>query len=77
MFIECIYCRFLFQIIPNQSLFGADYKGVLRFRFWRFGEWIDVFIDDRLPVRDGELIYARCDDPTEFWVALLEKAYAK
>ena len=53
------------------------FQGVVHFRFWRFGEWVDVYIDDRLPAKDGELIYARCEDPTEFWVALVEKAYAK
>ena len=28
-------------------------------------------------MRKGAYCYARCLDPTEFWVALLEKAYAK
>ena len=53
-------------------MFGPDYKGIVQFRFWRFGSWVEVVIDDRLPVRDGELIYGRCEDPTEFWVALMQ-----
>jgi hypothetical protein len=31
----------------------------------------------RLPLRKGAYCYARCQEPSEFWVALLEKAYAK
>ncbi|KAL1462136.1 hypothetical protein MTO96_043208 [Rhipicephalus appendiculatus] len=33
--------------------------------------------DDLLPTSEDRLIYSRCSDPREFWVALLEKAYAK
>ena len=52
--------------------------GLLHFRFWRFGRWMDVYIDDRLPVdADNKLIYAKCQESNEFWVSLLEKAYAK
>ncbi|RHZ63138.1 hypothetical protein Glove_332g23 [Diversispora epigaea] len=53
------------------------HPGVFRFRFYRFGEWIEVVIDDYLPTRDGQLIYAHSKDPKEMWCSLLEKAYAK
>lgn len=62
---------------PNQPLFGPNYTGQIKLKIWQFGAWISIEIDDRLPTVNGKYIYAHCEDPTEFWVALIEKAFAK
>ena len=51
----------------------------MNFRFWNFGQWVDVVIDDKLPVNEyNQLIYCHNrKEPNEFFGPLLEKAYAK
>ncbi|XP_056640936.1 calpain-9-like isoform X2 [Diorhabda sublineata] len=71
--------KFLDRVVPPDQGFDIthSYCGAFRFRFWHFGEWKDVVIDDKLPTHKGRLIYLHCSNNSEFWAALLEKAYAK
>ncbi|KAK4310570.1 hypothetical protein Pmani_017872 [Petrolisthes manimaculis] len=67
------------RVIPDykDQEYGDLHPGIFRFRFWRFGEWLEVVVDDLLPTIDGQLIFSHSREKGEFWCALLEKAYAK
>ena len=57
-------------------------KNIYCFKFYKDFRWKYVIIDDRLPCLktdnyEPKLIYSRCKKKNEFWVPLIEKAYAK
>eukprot|EP00928_Gymnodinium_smaydae_P026843 TRINITY_DN20952_c0_g2_i1.p1 TRINITY_DN20952_c0_g2~~TRINITY_DN20952_c0_g2_i1.p1 ORF type:complete len:503 (+),score=97.59 TRINITY_DN20952_c0_g2_i1:100-1608(+) len=63
----------------------AEY-GVYGVSFWVQGRWEMVWVDDQFPcyrpkasTHSGRwrLVFASCEDPTEIWPLVVEKAYAK
>jgi len=56
--------------------------GLYVLRFFKNYAWRYVIIDDRIPCyryedQSTRIVFARCRSPTEMWVPLIEKAYAK
>ncbi|CAF3735909.1 unnamed protein product [Rotaria sordida] len=70
------------RVVPLNQTFDKQngYTGLFHFHFWQYGSWYDVVIDDYLPFYK-KTIQPWCSwnrqELNEFWVALIEKAYAK
>lgn len=64
-----VYCL---VFSTHKSHYSSSY-----FQFWRYGEWVDVVVDDRIPTCRNQLVFTKSFRQNEFWSALLEKAYAK
>jgi hypothetical protein len=80
---ECFMLTAMASLIANPDIirlcFGTKKPrrdGRYEFQFYRYGQWISIVIDDRIPLVEGNTIYVR--SPTKhWWPLLLEKAIAK
>ena len=70
---------FQFCVPREQEGFGQKYTGLFLFRFHRYGEIVEVVVDDFIPVNKytRQLLFTKSKDEGEVWPCLLEKAYAK
>ncbi|XP_063365827.1 calpain-A-like [Cydia amplana] len=70
--------RLLARVAPPQSFTRDHYRGAFTFRFWVFGTWREVVVDDRLPCRGVvPRLLSSTARQADFTLPLLEKAYAK
>jgi hypothetical protein len=67
------------DLLKNLIAYDGLRQGFAVLQFFKNGQWQPVVVDTRLPCnpKTKKLLYARCQQESEFWVALLEKAYAK
>ncbi|XP_046333014.2 calpain-2 catalytic subunit-like [Haliotis rufescens] len=66
--------------VINEMSYTPRTDGIFHCRMWRFGEWVDVYTDDLLPVRRKSVFLFGAAAPSlsgELWVSLLEKALAR
>ena len=64
--------------MDDYNIGTEGYRGVFHCRFWKFGEWIDVYVDDFIPIKYGQPWGAHsATDKNEMWISLMEKAFAK
>ena len=67
------------DLLNNLIVYDGLEFGFAVFQFFKNGRWQYVIVDSRIPFNSSAKtpLYGHCADPNEFWVPLMEKAYAK
>ena len=67
------------ELLNNLIVYDGIQHGFAVFQFFKNGRWQHVIVDTRIPynTQSKTPLYGHCTDLSEFWVSLMEKAYAK
>ena len=67
------------ELLRNLIVYDGIKSGFAVFQFFKNGIWQHVIVDTRIPYNPSTKtpLYGYCANPDEFWVPLIEKAYAK
>jgi hypothetical protein len=67
------------ELLKNLIVHDGIEHGFAVFQFFKNGKWQHVIIDTRIPYNSTQKVplYGHNADQCEFWVPLMEKAYAK
>lgn len=67
------------ELLKNLIVHDGLKFGFAVFQFFKNGRWTFVKVDTRIPynINTKTPLYGQCADPQEFWIPLIEKAYAK
>ena len=67
------------ELLNNLIVYDGMQHGFAVFQFFKNGKWQHVIVDTRIPynTQSKTPLYGHCTDLNEFWVSLMEKAYAK
>lgn len=67
------------DLLKNLIYYDGIQYGFAVFYFFKNGKWQHVIVDTRIPYNSQTKtpLYGHNQDQSEFWVALMEKAYAK
>lgn len=72
------YLIIYFEVTKPSFSVCFFFSGAFHFNIWRFGEWVDIVVDDRMPMLDGRHLFCGpMGSAQELWGPLVEKAYAK
>lgn len=69
-----LHQHYFANVVPADQDFD---QGIFYFKFWKCGEWIEIVIDDCLPIKKEQLAFLQSEKEDEFGLILLIKAYAK